>query len=125
MLTVVERCHDDEPITCRDVGCKGAVFVRADVEPNIVGFVVEQEVVGNAIIRGVHQGSVDEVGVLQRHLNRIINRLQTDSDGVKELLANKVVIRGVVIISRGSVEHDVVAAGRKANGDDSRFAVVF
>ena len=125
MLTVVERCHDDEPITCRDVGCKGAVFVRADVEPNIVGFVVEQEVVGNAIIRGVHQGSIDEVGVLQRDLDRFVNRLQTDSDGVKELLTNQVVIRGVVIISRGSVEHDVIAARRKSNGDDSRLAVVF
>ena len=124
MVSVVERCNDDEPLTCRYVGSEGAVFIRTNVEPLVLGFVVQKEIVGNTVAGGVHQCSVHQVGVLERNLERFINGIQSDTESVKELLADKVVIRGIFVVCRGSVKHDIIAAWGEVDGDDSRFTVV-
>ena len=124
MVSVAERSHDNEPFPCRDIGGKGAVFIRTDVEPNVFSFVVEQEVVGNSFGRGVHQRTVDKVRVLEWNLNRLIDRIKTDSESVKDDFAHQVVIGGVFIISRGSIEQNIVSTGRQRHGDDTGLGVV-
>ena len=125
VVSVAERCHDDEPFSSGDVGGKAAVLVRADVEPLVVGFVVQQEVVGNAFVGAVVQGSRDQVGVLQSNFVRFIDCIEADADGVKEGLTDQVVIRGVLIRGCRLIEQQIVAARRQRDGNDARLGVVF
>ena len=124
MICVVERSHDHQPFARRDVSAKGAVCVRADVEPFVLSLVVKQEVVGNAVSGRVGQRSRNEIGVLQRHFEGLVNGVQSDSQSVKELLPDQVVVGGVFVGRRCSVERQVVAAGSERDRDDTGFGVI-
>ena len=125
MIFVVERSHDDQPFTGGNVSGKGAVGVRTDVEPFVLSLVVEEEVVGNTVACGVVQRSRDEVGVLQGHFVGLINGIEADSKGVKELLPNQIVLCGVFVGRCGPVEHQVVATRSEGDRYDTGLGVVF
>ncbi len=124
VITVGKRSHNHQPIPCGDISSKTAVFIRAHVEPLVVGFVVQQEIVSNAFVAGVEEGSRNEIRVLQRNFHGVLNGVQTDSDGIKEFLTDQVVISCIFIACPGPVKHEVVPAGRQGNRDDSRLGVV-
>ena len=110
VVCVVEGSHDDEPFARRDVGGKGAVLIRTEVEPIVLCFVVQEEVVGDAVTGCVHERTGNEIGVLQGNFVRVVNCVETDAKGVEELLTDKVVVGCVLVGWRRSVEHQVVSA---------------
>ena len=125
VVTVGERSHDDQPLTSRDVSGKTTVLVRSNVEPFILGFVVEQELIGDAFVGGVEQGSRNKVSVLQCHFYRVFYSVETDANSIKELLTDQVIVRGILIACCGSVEHDVISTRCQRHRDDTWLCVVF
>ena len=125
VVTVAEWSDDDEPLARWHIGCKAAVLVRTNVEPLVVSLVVQQEVVGDTVVGGVEQRTRDQVGVLERHIVGLIHGVETNTDGIKERLADQIVIGSVLIGGSRSVEQDIVASWGQRDGNDTRFAVVF
>ena len=108
----------------RHVSGKGTVLVRADVEPFIIGLVVQEEVVSDALVRCVKQCAGHQVGVFQSDIDRLFNGVQANSQRVKELVGDQVVIGGVFVAGTRSIEHDVVPTGRQRHGNDTSLGVV-
>ena len=116
-LTVEERCDDQDPITSRHVGCERAVLIGGHVEPLVLGLVVEQELVRDAVIGVVGERSSHAVRVAQRHGEWRFGAIEGDVNLLKGNLPHKVVIRGVLITCCGSVEQQIVGTGRQVHRD--------
>ena len=109
--------YNHHPIAGWDISGKGAVGVGFDIQPYLISFVVEKELICNAVIGKVGQCTVHTVGVLKRYREGLLGSIKSDVNLSEDDFTDQVVIRSVFRIGRGSVQHKVVRSRREGDRD--------